>query len=468
MLTSPPLTSTTSFRYYQLYNHFAQTTHSSTLTTTTTTRHHIFYWSTSYPTSNSRSVRCSSRATSLLSFSTLSTSPSSYHSFCSTFLPSSFDGFSFFSLPCCWSSSSFSSTSRHPHSTTRRSGGSIRRALRFFFKAVHPDLTTSFPVLSREINQQSLSRLNAYIDHLEASSTADLQQLTGPPFAGSHLNFFKPYFTKLGRLIEGRVQPFEVVLGSVRAGATFIEKEVAAARLIRDLQLAMDKRGEGFSTQPQLLFKPKSWSKDNMARMWEDNIYEAMSKAALYQPPAHYQRRVAQMRASFKKHRDVFMDKALKTKNRGKRRRRLACVDTEAAKKVENLFGPEPAVPPADVSDHLARIRVIESGYHPDLVHAHPSLTVQQRKEGMRRVCGANLKQSDIWLLENLWKAMRQQEVAVPIVLADQPKCSVASHSGFIMVPYNFDVWELADFLEEHLESARELREKMLNSVCRI
>eukprot|EP00921_Rhytidocystis_pertsovi_P014334 GHVQ01023268.1.p1 GENE.GHVQ01023268.1~~GHVQ01023268.1.p1 ORF type:complete len:332 (+),score=39.10 GHVQ01023268.1:335-1330(+) len=328
-------------------------------------------------------------------------------------------------------------------------------------------MTQDFPDASRKVNHSSLGEFNAYIDCLDSTRTSD-GKAQAVPFSGRSLCFFKQYKTSLGRIIPGRVQVFTVTLPSIRLDATYIEKEFIATRLIRDLQVAVELNTVAFQTRPTPppLFSIGNVTKDNMEKLWDQNIHEAIEKSAVYQPHTKYQRRIAQLRKSYKKVENRLLAKALKTRDKRTRRRRLQRLEDEATKILHQKFGPEPEKPPNDVEEQKAKVRIIEGGYHPDLVFVHPSLSKEQKTEAMKHVCGANLKQqSDIWLLENIWKAMRKSETPVPIILSPEQNYCATDKTGFIVVPFNFDVWLLADFLEEKLEDVRIERHKMLQSL---
>jgi hypothetical protein len=108
------------------------------------------------------------------------------------------------------------------------------------------------------------------------------------------------------------------------------------------------------------------------------------------------------------------------------------------------------------------KIRVIESGFHPDLVFFAPDLSNEEREEGIGRVCGVNLiKESDSWLLENVWKAVRKDRTpSVPIVLSHSFQAN--TEGGCLEIPYDFDLEKLCDFLEDNLELVRDARRQLL------
>ncbi|PHJ26008.1 hypothetical protein CSUI_000135 [Cystoisospora suis] len=124
--------------------------------------------------------------------------------------------------------SSFRSVNRRTDGKTHPRGtkASLRRELRFFLFAVHPDQTHSFPEEARASNSRSLSELNAYIDKLENLLTSSISQscstspgapalAPGEPFVGKKLLFFVPYKTVSGNVLEARVRPVHVHLRSI-------------------------------------------------------------------------------------------------------------------------------------------------------------------------------------------------------------------------------------------------------------
>lgn len=141
------------------------------------------------------------------------------------------------------------------------------------------------------------------------------------------------------------------------------------------------------------------------------------------------------------------------------------------------------------VEEHKDIIETKLFGYHPALVYYHKDLLDTERKEARWRFLGRNLtKKSDMWLLHNLWKTLAGPPIAIPIVfvnsshtaandsLTEKPSdfghkdglagCRYAldSQTGFLQIAFDFDVWELADFLERILDDARSTREAAFDS----
>ncbi|CAK0842274.1 unnamed protein product, partial [Prorocentrum cordatum] len=146
-------------------------------------------------------------------------------------------------------------------------------------------------------------------------------------------------------------------------------------------------------------------------------------------------------------------------KNGRRRRAKLAAVDAKVQEKLSARFSAPPA--PAEVEreeerdEQAAMVRVLQSGFHPDLVFVAPGVGGDRRREAIRRVCGMNLESdADFWLLENLWKAMRGDPPPVPLVVGDAGYRAHAA-AGFLEVPWDFTVPGLCDLLEEHLDDVR-------------
>jgi len=108
------------------------------------------------------------------------------------------------------------------------------------------------------------------------------------------------------------------------------------------------------------------------------------------------------------------------------------------------------------------KMKLILSGYHPDLVFFRPHLSDDQRNIGLAHVCGENLEtESQVWLLENVWDAMRKTSTpSVPLVLSD--KWDASLDGGYIEVPFDFNLNDLVDFLEDNLEPVRIARKNLL------
>jgi len=123
-------------------------------------------------------------------------------------------------------------------------------------------------------------------------------------------------------------------------------------------------------------------------------------------------------------------------------------------------------------SKNPEKTRMIEDGYDPDLVFIEKNLSTDEKKEAIKRCCGRNLKNdAEFWLLKNLWKAMRdpgslgddqyagsvgeekkrKSSRPIPLVIGRR----YAAEDGFLIIPWNFEVREVCEVLEENLDTLR-------------
>ncbi|CAJ1436950.1 unnamed protein product [Effrenium voratum] len=337
-------------------------------------------------------------------------------------------------------------------SCVRRVAG-VRRLLGGFIRAVHPDLTEAFPSEARRVNQSSLSELNAFVDLLEGEGPRKFEE---GPEVSCELPFFRALRTRLGREVPNRVVPLQLVLPSLPAAAEEEHKELAAAQLLRGAELALE---EGlFSERPEVpsLFSQPGASRAAFDKLWWQQTQEELVREAIHGPDDEKVKLHMAKRVFACKYAHQLMRRFLRIKNTKKRKLRIAQLDELVQSKVAEKFqGTERAAPTKHGLDEREDpVRVLQGGFHPDLVFLKPGLAENQRREAIRRVCGMNLaSDADFWLLENLWKAMRSVPPPVPIVIAESEYR--AHGSGFIQLPFDFTVPRLCDFLEEHLDAAR-------------
>ncbi|KEP66620.1 UNVERIFIED_CONTAM: hypothetical protein HHA_268400 [Hammondia hammondi] len=368
--------------------------------------------------------------------------------------------------------------------------GSLRRELRFFLLCVHPDRTVDFPEEARRVNAAALSELNAYIDRLEhlltsmplASSPLPSSPLSDP-FLAKKLTFFVPYRTVTGRVLDGRVRPVSIQLHSIGLHPSRSEIENITENLCCSLVEAVEAPGGQFNNfqknpffaaagphektedaTPERLLTSKRAGLDRLQALWDAQTDEVMFKAALYQPDEKLTRRTHLMNREFRRQEAALTRRALRIKNRRVRKRRLAEVASKAEEKVREKFGPDPPEPPPELAEHLRRVAVAEAGSHPDFVFFAPSLSSAQKEEAVGRLCGRHLeKESHRWLLQNLLKELRRPPTPIPLIIGTEFNACV--ERGLFLIPFDFDVWQLADFLEEHLDAVREGRGKLLEKL---
>eukprot|EP00403_Amphidinium_massartii_P024851 CAMPEP_0178387294 /NCGR_PEP_ID=MMETSP0689_2-20121128/9000_1 /TAXON_ID=160604 /ORGANISM="Amphidinium massartii, Strain CS-259" /LENGTH=434 /DNA_ID=CAMNT_0020007655 /DNA_START=152 /DNA_END=1452 /DNA_ORIENTATION=+ len=345
----------------------------------------------------------------------------------------------------------------------RRHVAGVRRLMSDFIKQVHPDLTPQFPETARQVNQSSLGELNALIDKLEASRDLSLED---GPEAGREIPFFRSYVTRAGRELPGRVLQLRLPLPALQVGASEDDREFAAVRLIRDAELVIERTAGGFSDQPQVppLFTQPGAGRCAFDKLWWQQTREEMLRLSMEGPSEEELRRQALVKVFAEKYEYRLLRRYTRIKNTRRRRLKLAKVESKVESLLEQRFGSEALKPiPEEESEEevlaeasKAAARLARMGFHPDLVFLVQGLDETKRREAVRRVCGMNLeKESDVWLLENLWKAMRESPPAVPLVVAH---ADYRAHvdKGFVQVPYDFTVAGLCDLLEEWLDDVRD------------
>lgn len=341
----------------------------------------------------------------------------------------------------------------------------VRRMLGEFIRSVHPDLTPEFPPEARRINQSSLSQLNAFVDKLEFNGTAPLE---AGPEPGRELAFFRVRTTHIGRPISGRVIPLNLNLPALSVVASEMDREYVAARLIRDAELAIAAPSSAFTNKPQVppIFTQKGSQNSAFKKLWGQQTQEAMVQEALYGPDNAEVRRHAAVKVYAQKVELQLLRKYQKINHNRRRKKKLASVDAKVQAKLDARFDEKPDLPEEMLLKHESEeqqrqerkdaTRVLRAGFHPNLVFVAPDVVGDQKREAVRRMCGMNLdSDADFWLLENLWKAMRETPPQVPIVIATSG-CKAHVETGFIQLPWNFTIAELCDVLEESLDDVRE------------
>jgi hypothetical protein len=154
------------------------------------------------------------------------------------------------------------------------------------------------------------------------------------------------------------------------------------------------------------------------------------------------------------------VSKYTKIKNTRIRNKRLARVGEEVDEALAPQLHEDSTVTSESIGD--VKVRLVETGFHPDLVFFNPSLSETEREVGIEHICGFGLeKEEDIWLLENLWRAVRWfRPPPVPIVLSHSWKAD----EGYLEIPFDFTLPQLTDFLEDNLETVRNRRKELLDS----
>ena len=345
---------------------------------------------------------------------------------------------------------------------------SVKKLIRTFYRNVHPDLMNGYHPEAIECNSRSLKDLNAYIDRLEST------ELIPGPFVSKTIQFFKPVLKRNGQRVPSALKPCTILLESIPPSADMLERESLSIRLVRQVENSMVDRGlfstnsaEGAEIEPiiksaALPACPRTeldriWSREDLDNRIHDSMFKSADERA----------------SQFREYQSILMynklmNKYSKLRNTKRRNRRISGIEAEVAERLAE----SPSVSMIDGIDTSVdqgtthKIRVIESGFHPDLVFVDPSLITDEREAGIAQICGVNLTQEpDTWLLENIWKAVRKgKSPAVPIVLSRDFHADTAH--GYLSIPFNFQLPALVDFMEDNLELVRDARRELLLQHC--
>lgn len=336
--------------------------------------------------------------------------------------------------------------------------------MRDFLLLVHPDMGGSLPAEVIGMNSSSLMELNAYVDRLESTSLGDA------PFVARNLQFFTPVITRNNDTVPGSIRPFDVLLESVPPGADLLVKRDLFDRLLSRLKEASKfvptiHHGSRETRDIQSILSKHSPNQHSinsqLSALWRiENERDQITKS-LYDSP----KRDRFDSIAFREYKAMLLHnkmvrRHLRLSAKSKRHRILGSVEEF----VYNSL-PEYSIEESPEIDHSRdKLKLISSGYHPDLVFFRPHLTSEQKLIGIRNVCGDFLsKNEDVWLLENVWEAMRRsKKPSVPIVLSD--KWCASHEGGYIEAPFDFDLSKLVDFLEDHLEPVRESRKRLIDN----
>ncbi len=348
---------------------------------------------------------------------------------------------------------------------------SVRRLLRPFYRTVHPDLLHGYTIEVVTVNDKSLKELNAYVDRIECP------EVVASPFVGRKLQFFMPMLNKKKEPLPGLTRPISLDLPTVGPSADMVEKEEAAVMLVHNVEVCMNVEDVRFSwkSSPAVSeVEPIIRSSSKLARgtldvrksldrIWKQEVQDAASRNAIYNISDQSDPKFFEYK-SIRLH-NKLLAKYSKLKNARKRADRISNIPSQVSSLMSGLLPKTNSVTNCHDSTVSRKLRVIESGFHPDLVFVSPDLSEQDREEGIARVCGMNLElDSDIWLLENLWKAVRSSQYPpVPVVISKEYSAVVAG--GYLCIPYDFVLEpDLVSFLEENLDLVRSVRKQLLDA----
>ena len=325
-----------------------------------------------------------------------------------------------------------------------------------FYKRVHPDLLSGYPSEAVECNLRSLKELNSYIDRVESA------EVVPGPFVARSLQFFQPIYNRNGMAVSRALRPTQISLASIPPSADILTKEELSILLIRDIERSMETE--------RLFSNRSSESKDisksihnsslkggalvraNLVEIWRKEKIEADVKNAIWENDKASD--LLQYKAILSYNKE--MKRISKLKNLKSRSERIS----EAVKLSENILNTQNLT--IHDNTYITAKRVIESGFHPDLIFFDPSLNNEERMFGLDHVSGTNLNlDEDIWLLENIWKLVRKEK-SVPVVLGKKFQANL--QGGYLEIPFDFSLVRLVDFLEDNLESVRNARIELIEN----
>ena len=344
------------------------------------------------------------------------------------------------------------------------SSSSIKKLIRGFYRRVHPDLMQGCPSVAVESNTRSLKDLNAYIDRLESSETITA------PFSRRTINFFSKITNRRGAVIEGPLKPFPVVLESIPPSADILDKEEISVRLVRAIEKGMDPTGlfsskspEGERIEPIISQKMGTGARGELNKIWNEEALRDQIRSHLFESMDQRMERAKNYQSIIIYNKLVKKYSKLKNTKRRLKRWEGIAHEVQAALKEKSVPSMIDQILTND-SDDDTKVKVIESGFHPDLVFFDPELSDSEREEGIARICGINLHiESDQWLLENIWKVVRiERRPGVPVVLSRNFEADLKG--GFIFIPFDFELNPLVEFFEDNLESVRVARKGLIES----
>ena len=344
----------------------------------------------------------------------------------------------------------------------------IKRVIRQFYRLVHPDLMSNSPPEALNCNSKSLQELNAYIDRLES------RDYTNAPFVSRSIQFFKPLLNRSGKPIYGTLRACHINLASISPSADMLEKEDLSVQLIHEIESAMqsekmfsNRSAQGVVIEPIIRSAASSQSsvRNELQKIWDDEALSNRIKDSIFSS-------VDDRLSQYKEYQSIqihnkLLRKYSRIKNPKRRNKRLESIPDEVEESLRkkelasslDVLDVREADPTAEI-----KVRIIESGFHPDLVFFDPSLTPEEKEIGISRICGVNLvEEPDLWLLENIWRTVRRdQPPPVPVVLSRQYRGIL--EGGFLEIPFEFELDALVEFLEINLESVRDARRTLLDS----
>ncbi|CRH00664.1 conserved protein, unknown function [Plasmodium relictum] len=342
---------------------------------------------------------------------------------------------------------------------------SVRRLLHFFYKEVHPDLTSNLPDDLKKVNNESLSVLNSYIDILSHSKKNENNM-----FIGKSLVFFKVFENSENKIIKGRYKNIIIKLPTISHNLSIDEKEKITAKLIYDIKNSVEKtkRKSIFDDNIENIYnifdEEENKKKSDINNIWEDLTNYVKDTEALYQPSEEEIELKRRKKSYFYYIKKKLESKYQKINHKKRRKTKIQKINEIASKIVQEKFS-HAKHHTYDQTLVKQSYKIIQNGYNPNLIFFHKDINEKEKKKGIENLCGMNLKDdADKWLLENCLKLLKNHQTPIPLVIYSEKKIQLSSTYGFIYIPYDFCLNDLFAFLEKNVDKARSIRKKVIES----
>ena len=368
---------------------------------------------------------------------------------------------------------------------------SLRSSFRSFFRRIHPDLLPAVAE-AKQTNTTALQELNHLLDRLASP------EIDENPSVGQTLPLFV-------LKTNGRLRPTHLVLPPIPPSADFLEKRQIASALVHKISALLVDPGVGRSpplagrVAPLLANSQSTWK-----FLVESEISREQTNQLLYQPPPtkeEIHRKFLRLKLSHK-----LTLKYNKIKNKLTRKIKFTQLNFVIDKIINSTLNrpnthealssarvANGALPPSMPSPSIANIdntkqyinkinnktqdttsartcneqninKIARLGYNPNYVFFSPSLEAAQVRLGLASLAGEGLREeADIWLLENIFQALRNSQPPVPVILSE--KFDASSKFGFMEIPVNFRLEELARFVDDHVDDVRQVRKIALDKI---
>ena len=325
----------------------------------------------------------------------------------------------------------------------------IRRLLRPFIARIHPDAIVVPAAIP--INTLALQELNAYVDKLEAESDS------AAPVIGKSYRLFV-------RRSNGRLRPWTLDLPGIPPEADFLERREIGASLVRQVAALLEAVDASIqhplaAKVAPLLSQPREdWKTLVRREDQREQTHRLLYETETLPDKRESYRKFLQVKLTLKyskiKH---TLTRKIKTQQVPK------IVEEILSKRLDRDRSPlETAEAVTDTSKaHKQQCRLAKHGYNPNFVFFARGLSASDRASGLANLAGETLtEEADVWLLENIFRVLREVEPSIPLVIGS--KYGKSSEFGFLEIPWNFRLAQLAGFVDENIDQTRAQRQAAL------